>query len=51
MNLDQHFLKDVAIAELAVSICKIKKDDIVVEIGPGNGELTKFIPECRLTLI
>ena len=51
MNLDQHFLKDEEVAELAVSICKIKKTDVVVEIGPGNGELTKFIPECRLTLI
>ena len=51
MNLDQHFLKDEAMAELAVSMCKIKKTDVVVEIGPGNGELTKFIPECKLTLI
>ena len=51
MSLDQHFLKDREIAESAVSLCNIKKDDIVVEIGPGNGELTKFIPECRLTLI
>jgi len=51
MKLDQHFLDDEEIAKLAVSLCNIKKEDVVVEIGPGNGELTKFIPECRLILI
>ncbi|MBW3022693.1 hypothetical protein KY308_01150 [Candidatus Woesearchaeota archaeon] len=51
MKLDQHFLRNEKIAKLMVSKCKIGKDDFVVEIGPGNGEVTKFIPECRLTLI
>ena|SRR3989338_11353819 len=51
MKLDQHFLINEKIAKLMVSKCKITKDSIVVEIGPGNGEVTKFIPKCHLTLI
>ncbi len=51
MKLDQHFLQDDEVAKLAVSLCKIRKSDAVVEIGPGHGELTKFIPECNLTII
>lgn len=51
MKLDQHFLIDEQIAKLAVSLCKIKSKDTVVEIGPGNCELTKFIPKCQLILI
>ena len=51
MNLDQHFLTDEEIAKLVVSLCEIKKNDIVVEIGGGNGEITKFIPKCNLTVM
>lgn len=51
MKLDQHFLIDDHVAKSAVALCDIKKEDDVVEIGPGHGELTKFIPECRLVLI
>ena len=51
MKLDQHFLTDGEIAKSAVALCDIKKDDTVVEIGPGNGELTQFIPKCKLILI
>ena len=51
MNLDQHFLIDEETAKLVVSLCEIKKEDIVVEIGGGNGEVTKFIPKCNLTII
>jgi 16S rRNA A1518/A1519 N6-dimethyltransferase RsmA/KsgA/DIM1 with predicted DNA glycosylase/AP lyase activity len=51
MKLDQHFLTDENTAKSAVELCDIKKDDTVVEIGPGNGELTKFIPKCKLILI
>lgn len=51
MKLDQHFLIDEEIAKLSVALCEIRKNDIVIEIGPGNGELTRFIPECRLMLV
>ena len=39
------------IARLAVSLLNAKHDDVIVEIGPGHGELTKFIPDCNLILI
>jgi len=51
MNVDQHFLVDESIAKQMVSLCDIKKQDVVIEIGGGNGEITRFIPECRLTVI
>jgi 16S rRNA A1518/A1519 N6-dimethyltransferase RsmA/KsgA/DIM1 with predicted DNA glycosylase/AP lyase activity len=51
MKLDQHFLVNEKIAKLMVSRCKIDENSLVVEIGPGNGEVTKFIPKCHLTLI
>jgi len=51
MKLDQHFLINEEAAKLMVSRCKITKESIVIEIGPGNGEVTKFIPRCNLTLV
>ncbi len=41
--LDQHFLVDDNIINKFISICNLKKDDVVVEIGPGIGTLTKII--------
>jgi 16S rRNA (adenine1518-N6/adenine1519-N6)-dimethyltransferase len=41
-KLGQHFLKDSRALERIVSVLDIKKD-VVVEIGPGHGELTKYI--------
>ena len=51
MILDQHFLVNEEIAKLMVSRCNINEKSVVVEIGAGNGEVTKFIPKCSLTLI
>jgi len=51
MKLDQHFLVNEKIAKLMASGCKIDEKSTVVEIGPGNGEVTRFIPKCNLTLI
>ncbi|MEM4336698.1 MAG: rRNA adenine N-6-methyltransferase family protein [Candidatus Woesearchaeota archaeon] len=51
MKLDQHFLVNEDICRFIVSLCLIKEEDCVVEIGPGNGEITKFIPKCNLILI
>ena len=42
-NLGQNFLVDENIAELEVREADIKKNDIVLEIGPGKGILTKIL--------
>ncbi|MEF8847855.1 MAG: 16S rRNA (adenine(1518)-N(6)/adenine(1519)-N(6))-dimethyltransferase RsmA [Candidatus Thermoplasmatota archaeon] len=43
MKLGQNFLIDKKIADKEIAYAKIKKDDIVLEIGPGKGILTKRI--------
>ena len=41
--LDQHFLIDEETIKYFIGICNLSKDDIVLEIGPGKGVLTKLI--------
>ena len=41
--LDQHFLIDKSIVDKFIKECNLNKDDIVVEIGPGQGILTREI--------
>ena len=43
MKLGQHFLVDERIAERQVEYASLNKDDTVLEIGAGNGILTKKI--------
>ena len=43
MKLDQHFMINEELCERIVSHLKIKKDETVLEIGPGKGALTKYI--------
>ena len=42
-SLGQNFLLDKNIIEKIIHSAKIKSSDIVLEIGPGTGNLTKFI--------
>ena len=42
-SLGQNFLIDKNIIEKIIHSAKIKSGDIVLEIGPGTGNLTKFI--------
>jgi len=42
-NLGQNFLTDVRTQEKIVRSCGLKADDLVVEIGPGQGVLTRSI--------
>jgi 16S rRNA (adenine1518-N6/adenine1519-N6)-dimethyltransferase len=42
-SLGQNYLIDENIASKIVSSFKINKDDLVLEIGPGKGEITKHI--------
>jgi len=41
--LDQFFLKDQKIVKDFISAAELKKSDVVLEIGAGNGLLTKII--------
>jgi 23S rRNA (adenine-N6)-dimethyltransferase len=41
----QNFLKDVQLVEKIVSLADIKAGDIVLEIGPGKGIITKVLAE------
>jgi len=41
--LGQNFLVDNNIAKKIVGACDIKKDDLLIEIGPGHGALTKHL--------
>lgn len=43
--LDQHFLVDENIIKIFIDSCEITKDDIVLEVGPGKGVLTKYLKE------
>ena len=43
--LDQHFMIDKELLERIVKAANIKKTDILLEIGPGTGNLTKLLIE------
>ncbi len=45
-SLGQYFLQDENIIRKIVQLANIKKDDIVLEIGPGLGALTRYILTC-----
>lgn len=44
-SLGQHFLADNRIADRILDAAKLSQDDVVVEIGPGRGALTKRLVE------
>lgn len=44
-NLGQNFLIDENVIETAIEKSNINKEDIVIEIGPGLGTLTKYLLE------
>ena len=44
-SLGQNFLRDPKILKKIVDFARIEKDDIVVEVGPGEGTLTKLLLE------
>lgn len=45
-SLGQHFLQDENVVRKIVGSLALHREDIVVEIGPGRGELTKHLVEC-----
>ena len=50
-QLGQHFLTDENVARKIVTILDAKKDDVVLEIGPGSGSLTRHLVETGATVI
>lgn len=46
-KLGQHFLKDAAALEKIARALEIKRTDVVVEIGPGHGELSRHLLNFR----
>lgn len=42
-SLGQNFLKTTPVAKTMISVGEIKPDDIVLEIGPGKGAITKLL--------
>jgi 16S rRNA (adenine1518-N6/adenine1519-N6)-dimethyltransferase len=41
----QHFLIDLSVANREVGYAKLTKDDIVLEIGPGQGVITRLLAQ------
>ena len=42
-SLGQNFLKDKNVLAKIIDSCDVKEDDLVLEIGPGQGALTRFL--------
>lgn len=47
----QHFLKDERVAEKIVSFANIRRNEVVLEIGPGKGILTSILCKCARKVI
>ncbi|MCX7793676.1 MAG: 16S rRNA (adenine(1518)-N(6)/adenine(1519)-N(6))-dimethyltransferase RsmA [Thermodesulfovibrionales bacterium] len=50
-RLGQHFLFDPSILKRIVDVSGVKKEDTVVEIGPGHGRLTRLLSEIAARVI
>ena len=45
-SLGQNFLKSPMVLNKIINTGEIKKDDVILEIGPGKGALTEKLLEC-----
>lgn len=50
-QLGQHFLKEAHYAEKLASALQLPEDGRLLEVGPGTGALTQFLPKEMLKLI
>lgn len=50
-SLGQNFLFDKNIQNKIIDACELKKEDCVLEIGSGRGELTQLIAPCVNSLV
>ena len=51
MNLDQHFMIDEDLCKRIVSYANIKSNEVVLEVGPGKGALTKYLTKKTKKLV
>ncbi len=50
-SLGQNFLKDKNVLAKIIDSVPVEKDDLVIEIGPGQGALTKFLKLYHANLV
>lgn len=50
-RLGQNFLRDIKIQQKIIQACHLKDDDTVLEIGPGQGAITRLIAPCVKKLV
>lgn len=50
-SLGQNFLIDQKIIEKIISFLNAKEEDLIIEIGPGTGALTKYLKEKNCSII
>ena len=50
-SLGQNFLQDENILKKIANSIKTNKNDLIIEIGPGKGALTKYLKEKESYLI
>ncbi len=50
-RLGQHFLADFGVLKKVVLAAELKKDDIILEIGPGTGTLTRELAKTAKKVI
>ncbi|OGI76076.1 ribosomal RNA small subunit methyltransferase A [Candidatus Nomurabacteria bacterium RIFCSPHIGHO2_02_FULL_42_19] len=50
-TLGQNFLKSQPALRKIVEVGEVKKDDVILEIGPGKGALTEKLLECAGTVV
>ena len=47
----QNFLKDKSVLIKIIDNVKINEDDLIIEIGPGQGALTKYLKLFKANLV
>lgn len=50
-RLGQNFLKDESVVKKIIQVADLKKDDVVLEVGPGKGVLTKELARLSKKVI
>lgn len=47
-SIGQHFLKNPAVVDAIINKSNLRSSDIVLEVGPGTGNLTiRLLPQCK----
>ena len=49
-SLGQNFLKDKGVLAKIIDSVDVKEDDLIIEVGPGQGALTKFLKLFKANL-